>query len=177
MQNICYTGNPVQIFSAATDEELLDTEFLIQTTDKFYEANQTWKRDMKGKTKKLFEFINSHSRQTRYTMEIFKCGIKGCAMCKPIRMPMNIWNEIIHRPKFIPMPEPVVDNIVEQNKKNMKFKSYAELKNKSTEEIYRPSFVATIKYENATLSLWKEFDQYINDTIKSAHGNKVPTKL
>ena len=79
---IYYCGNNLQIFSAATDDDIKITNNVISKIDESYDSTCTQKVQMEGKTKKLFHFIDTHSRKSRYHLGISKCGKEECKFVK-----------------------------------------------------------------------------------------------
>ena len=115
-----YSNIPIQVFDAANEIEIKEAYILIKNTidNPFDENNTNWQH-IRNNNNDLMKFIKSHCRRERYHLEIFKCGKVTCKICKPIRMPNALWNEIIKRPRFIPLPVPK-KKIIKMKKLNMK---------------------------------------------------------
>jgi hypothetical protein len=62
-----------------------------------------------------------------YFFEIKKCGKDGCDICKPVRLPQEVFQQI----KPFPNPEPGADD---------HYKSFEQIYGKETTEKFRPSF-------------------------------------
>ena len=76
---------------------------------------------------KLKSFISHCCRSARYSFDILKCGNTTCELCKPVRLPSDIFSKLIH----LPFPVPSADG---------HYQPFIEAYNKpSSSEEHRPS--------------------------------------
>ena len=54
---------------------------------------------------KIYSFIQHCCQSSHYTFDILKCGDNNCALCKPVRLPKEVFDKIKH----ISLPKPGAD--------------------------------------------------------------------
>ena len=75
----------------------------------------------------LSKFLDHCCRRRHYFFEIKKCGKDGCKICKPVRLPQ----EVIQQIKPFPDPGPGEDD---------HYKPFEQIYGRKTSEKFRPSF-------------------------------------
>ena len=129
------------MFEPANDIDMKDAFTLIkEKIDKTFDHKKTTWQEIYKNNDRLVAFIQSHCRRERDHLEIFKCGKINCKVCNTIRMPTQLWDELMKRSRFIPLPTP--RDISEKDGK-IEYENYQYLKYKTTSEIHRPSYKIT----------------------------------
>ncbi|PKY34602.1 hypothetical protein RhiirB3_499282, partial [Rhizophagus irregularis] len=82
------------------------------------------------KHKPLVEFIKTHCQERAYSFQIKKCNQPSCEVCYPIRMPIDVFQNLY----FLPDPVPSRDN-------PDRYETFANLYGKFTTEKFRPSLI------------------------------------
>jgi len=97
-------GRPIQICDPASDSDLI-------AVWKYFQAKVDYSLDSTWTTWNDFDRNNP---KTSYHIEYFKINIKRCS-CGIICMPMNVWETLVGRPRFLPFPMPASENAEEYN--------------------------------------------------------------
>ena len=116
-------------FSAATTEEIDNfwSALLVLDETLKWEDKITRKAVEHSSHEKLKSFISHCCRSARYSFDILKCGNTTCELCKPVRLPSDIFSKLIH----LPFPVPSADG---------HYQPFIEAYNKpSSSEEHRPS--------------------------------------
>ena len=105
-----YSGNQVIISESATDQQIQQAhEWVKSTIDESYDQSVGEWSNVRKNNLDLVQFLRKHTRQERCSLEVFKCGDASCEVCKPVRMPMSVWEELSGRPRYLPLPKRVSD--------------------------------------------------------------------
>ena len=80
-----------------------------------------------GSHENLKNFISHCCRSARYSFDILKCGNTTCELCKPVRLPSDIFSKLIHLPFPVPSSDGHYQEFIE---------AYT---NPSSSEEHRPS--------------------------------------
>ncbi len=91
---------PVQTQSPCTPQEIDDLWQRIQEVDSTVLTTDTRKEHLKARTQ-LKAFMSHCCVQRHYFFCIKKCGVAGCKMCMPPRLPCDVFNQL----NFFPDPE------------------------------------------------------------------------
>ena len=91
---------PVQTQSPCTPQEINDLWQRIQEVDSTVLATDTRKEHLKA-CSQLQAFMSHCCVQHHYFFCIKKCGVAGCKICKPPRLPCDVFNQL----HFFPDPE------------------------------------------------------------------------
>ena len=116
--------NPFSVFVAATEEEIHSLWENVRKIDGSLERTDTTKELTKGK-KEYQEFMHSHCKIRHYMFSIKKCNDIECSVCKPPRLPADVFCDIHH------LPDPIPDGD--------KYKDFEEVYGSQTSEKHRPS--------------------------------------
>ncbi|XP_070538845.1 uncharacterized protein [Ptychodera flava] len=122
-------GNPCIIGEPANDTLMTELWDTISTIDDSVTQDDTTTKLLQGKTK-LQAFLNHCTVRRHYYFMISKCGDISCKLCKPPRLPQDVFQGI-HK---LPDPVPTEDGD--------HFKSFEELYGTETTEKFRPSLVS-----------------------------------
>ena len=60
-----------------------------------------------GSNKRVKSFYGYLYKTNLLPFGSFECGKTECIVCKPIRIPKQIWDKISKRPRLIHLPEPI----------------------------------------------------------------------
>ena len=120
------------IFSSATTEELSEFWSVILCIDESLKENGVYRQDTIANHRKIMDFMAHCCQSSHYSFDILKCGESNCTICKPVRLPSNIFNKLHH----IPHPVPGEDG---------HYLSFTRVFGSATTEEYRPSFKPSSK--------------------------------
>ena len=115
---------PFQPFYAACEEDMDTFQDTVKLIDESVDPKNTNKQ-MVFKAKKFNEFYESHCQSRNYMFSVKKCGKPSCLVCKPPRLPIDVFNSLNH----LPDPEPLGD----------KYRDFSTLYGQPTSEKHRPS--------------------------------------
>ena len=128
-QRLHLKDEPFKVISAASHQqkdelwsELKTIEPLIQHTDR--------SRSIIDQRPGLKRFLEHCCCSRTYMFSVKKCFKPGCSMCKPPRLPQNLWQNVHH------LPDPVPQNNGEH------YKSFSEFYGSKTTEEHCPSLSA-----------------------------------
>jgi hypothetical protein len=132
-----WTGESLQQFDAATDDEVKAMWEQVLKIDGSLEIGKLTKAGLAGK-QPLQEFLKCHTLLRKYPMHIFKVVDCVCAFCasgiiKPIRMPADEFARV----HVLPDPQPRT-----RQGEDLHYKTFEELYGTETTEKYRPSLLA-----------------------------------
>ncbi|CAB4401187.1 unnamed protein product [Rhizophagus irregularis] len=113
----------------ASDSEINEMFENILRINSTLTKNETTKQQLR-KHKSLVKFIEIHCQERTYTFQIKKCNQPTCEVCYPVRMPIDIFQNLY----FLPDPVPSRDNPDH-------YKQFANLYGKPTTEQFRPSLI------------------------------------
>ena len=140
LSNISYDDKALLVTSGALDQSIVDAfEFLKQKVDPTLNPQKTTWADLRKDNKLLIQFFDSHTRHDRYHFELFKCGKLSCDICQKVKMPIDVWDTLLKRPRLVPLPTPTA----ESTPTNVKYESFDVLKDVVTEAKHMPSYVPT----------------------------------
>ena len=153
IRRLCLKGKHFEVYSAASMqaiEEIWDNLHSIDTSLKFGDKYQ---KGSLSSHPSLKDFLDHCCQQRHYSFCIKKCGEADCAICKPPRLPPEIFSQIHH----LPDPTPASDG---------HYKQFSDVYGKATTEAHRPSiakrtgrnkslpFVASVQHvRNVTLMI------------------------
>ena len=95
-------GEKFQVFTAATASELDSFWIALLAVDKEFKLTHSDKVSAKDVTPPLSQFFNHCCHQRHYFFDILKCGDIECTVCKPPRLPSNVFSKLGHLPNPIP---------------------------------------------------------------------------
>ena len=123
-------GEPFQNFTSA-DSISMDTIWsALLTTDSTLTQSVTAKSCL-PKHPTLQRFLRTHCHIRHYSFGMKKCGLSTCSVCKPPRLPKEVFDHLA----FIPDPMPSVDP--------NHYKPFSAVYGKQTNESYRPSLTSS----------------------------------
>ena len=115
---------PFSVFVAATEEEIQSLWDNVRKIDGSLERTDTTKVLTKGK-EELQEFMQNHCKIRHYMFSVKKSSDADCSICKPPRLPPDIYGNIHH------LPDPIPDGD--------KYKDFEEVYGSQTSEKHRLS--------------------------------------
>ena len=118
-------GEPFKVFNAATKEEIDAFWSAMSSVDTAVTPTAT-KESLRA-LPQLQKFIDHCCRKRHYSFEIRKCGSRDCNMCKPIRLPLEVFSQL----KQLPDPMPG---------KDQHYLPFQDVFGHPTSEEHRPSF-------------------------------------
>lgn len=94
-------GNPVQVRTAATQDEIVDNFESVHFIDNSLKMGALSQATLKD-AKDLQAFMSTHCSSTHYLFQIKKCGMESCQYClhHPVRLPPSVFELL----KFVPLP-------------------------------------------------------------------------
>ncbi|RGB32122.1 hypothetical protein C1646_670405 [Rhizophagus diaphanus] len=107
-------------------------KLIILEIDKSLNISKTT-AEILSKKKDLQEFLKMHCRIRHYSFQIKKCNNINCGICKPIRLPLHVFENI----DFLPNPVP----------SNYCYKEFETIYHTDTTEQFRLTLITAI--ENA----------------------------
>ncbi|PKY62399.1 hypothetical protein RhiirA4_488807, partial [Rhizophagus irregularis] len=127
--------NHFQHYDPANDQNIDDFFKIILEIDKSLNISETT-AEILSKKKDLQEFLKTHCRIRHYSFQIKKCNNINCGICKPIRLPLHVFENI----DFLPDPVP-------SNSNTDCYKEFETIYRTDTTEQFRPTLITAI--ENA----------------------------
>lgn len=97
VQRLELKGKKCSAFSGATEEDIENFWEVLQTVDSTLTLEETIKKAIKGK-KDLEAFLDYCCVGRHYSFSIKKCGKDDCSICKPVRMPNDVFQTLRHLP-------------------------------------------------------------------------------
>ena len=128
-------GTALKVSDAANDVEIEAAwNHLRERVDKKISKHVTAWKQVEKHCPELMKFLEKHTRSDRYTFEVFKCNESSCKVCKVIRMPLELYTElVVNRPRMIPLPQ-------ENPNDSKHYLNYCDVIYINTGPEYRPSF-------------------------------------
>ena len=111
---------------AASDPDIEEMWENVTAIDPSVDPRETLNKGNLSSKPHLVNFLNHCCRQRHYFFEIKKCGESSCTICKPVRLPDDIFRGLMH----LPDPTPCSDG---------HYKPFTEIFGKETSENHRPS--------------------------------------
>ena len=119
-------GKPFGVYAAASEEEIEEVWNALHQIDSSLKYGDTYRKASLKSHPSLCEFI-SHCCQIRhYSFCVKKCGSSSCSICKPPRLPLDVFSKV----HFIPDPVPDADG---------HYKEFKNVYGTATTEKHRPS--------------------------------------
>ena len=122
----------ISMFSSATTEELSEFWSVVLSIDETLIENNGYRQDTILNHDKIVAFMAHCCKASHYSFDILKCGQPNCTICKPVRLPRNIFEKLHH----IPHPTPGEDG---------HYLPFHSIFGSATNEEFRPSFKAPSK--------------------------------
>ena len=91
-------GNAVECFTAAAESEMEEVWENVLSIDDTASMDQKWVKAVLKKHPKLVEFMDHCCHRRHYMFCIKKCGEQECQICKPPRLPHDVFDEIKNLP-------------------------------------------------------------------------------
>ena len=111
---------------AASDSDIEEMWENVTAIDPSVDPRETLNKGNLSSKPHLVNFLYHCCRQRHYFFEIKKCGESSCTICKPVRLPDDIFRGFMH----LPDPTPCSDG---------HYKPFTEIFGKETSENHRPS--------------------------------------
>ena len=83
-------GKKFNIFQSATQQEIEDFWEILLTIDSSLTRDDTTQKSLE-KLKSLQHFISHCCTFHKYSLTIRKCGVESCTLCRPIKMPPQVF--------------------------------------------------------------------------------------
>ena len=123
---ISLKGKVIEGFSAATEQDIAEFEKGLLEVDKTVTIGEKLKKASLDDHQKLKAFYNHCCQLRHYSFCIKKCGKLDCDICKPPRLPSEVFEKLA----FLPDPVPQGDG---------HYKPFDTIYNTVTSEEHRPS--------------------------------------
>ena len=130
-------GKCVKSVAAASQDELTSFWSAIMAIDSTLAQDGCYtQKEMKGdRHKQICDFIAHCCQPSHYSFDILKCGSESCTLCRPIRLPKDVFDKLHH----IPHPTPGADD---------HYLAFSEVFGKDTSDNHRPSLTAKKSRKN-----------------------------
>ncbi|XP_065895962.1 uncharacterized protein [Dysidea avara] len=102
MERLQLKDEKIKVVSAASDDEIELMWSYLHTIDDSLSSGVTLQKEALDKKPQLKAFIDHCCRTRKYMFQIKKCGSISCCICKPPKLPTEIFQSI----NFIPDPVP-----------------------------------------------------------------------
>ena len=101
-QRLELKGKKFSVGTAASEAEISDLWSQLKEIDPEFDLSPTDKIPRKKVTQNLQAFLKHCCRERHYFFDIKKCGNAACTICKPPRLPPDLFSKLQHFPD--PMP-------------------------------------------------------------------------
>ena len=115
---------PILTFHAASQDDIAALQDKVKLIDDSMDPKNTQKQSAM-KQKVFQEFYEAHCRSRHYMFSIMKCGKPSCTVCKPPRLPSEVFGDLHHLPDPVPLGE--------------RYQDFSTGYGQPTSEKYRPS--------------------------------------
>ena len=119
-------GKSFEVFSAASGPEIEEVWNSLHSIDGILNVGDKHQKASLTSHPSLKDFLSHCCQQKHYSFSVKKCGDTSCHICKPPRLPSEIFSQIHH----LPDPTPESDG---------HYKSFSDVYGTTTTEIHRPS--------------------------------------
>ena len=103
LQRLQLKGKAFQMFTSASAEEL---EQFCSSLHCFDDSlTMSIKKAQIGQYPRLQAFLQHCCRERHYFFDILKCGKPDCGICKPVRLPKEVFQQLHHLPDPTPGPD------------------------------------------------------------------------
>jgi hypothetical protein len=92
----------VCIFCSACLDEISNFWSTLLILDSTLNMEGTFTKETIKKYLKVLKFIDHCCQESHYVFDILKCGESTCELCKPVRLPFEVFNKLRHIPHPIP---------------------------------------------------------------------------
>ena len=99
-QRLELKGQKFQCFTAATEADIEEFWLSLKSVDASVTPEEKWVKALLPQHPKIKEFIEHCCQLRHYSFCIKKCGKIDCAICKPLRLPSNVFQQV----NFLPDP-------------------------------------------------------------------------
>ena len=159
-------GTALKVSDAANDVEIEAAwNHLRERVDKKISKHVTAWKQVEKHCPELMKFLEKHTRSDRYTFEVFKCNESSCKVCKVIRMPLELYTElVVNRPRMIPLPQ-------ENPNDSKHYLNYCDVIYINTGPEYRPSFFRGMTVHEQ--SSHKAAAKLLDNAVKKKEGQSM----
>ncbi len=123
---LCLHEEGILMFNSATSSEISEFWSTLLIIDSTLKEETRYTKKNFHEYAGAIEFISHCCRSTHYSFDILKCGIASCRLCKPVRLPEDVFGKLHH----LPHPMPGEDG---------HYIPFSEVFGKETSEEHRPS--------------------------------------
>ena len=88
----------IQCYAAAKPDEISDFWSVIIALDATLDENGKYVKANIENHETIYRFIQHCCQASHYTFDILKCGDSSCTLCKPVRLPREVFDTIKHIP-------------------------------------------------------------------------------
>ena len=144
---------PIRTYISATPQEISEFWTAIISFDSTLEEGAKYVKGNIGEHEKISEFLQHCCRMGQYTFDVLKCGKDTCNICKPVRLPRDVFDQIKH----IPFPIPGEEG---------HYLRFAEVLGMDTTEEHRPSLKnKTTRTKSRTLPFYASIQHVKNSQL------------
>ena len=90
--------NYIKSYASASSAELDEFWSAVISIDATLREKEKYRKEDLKNHSVISEFMSHCCQSTQYTFDILKCGELSCTLCKPIRLPCDIFQKLHHIP-------------------------------------------------------------------------------
>ena len=90
--------NDIRSFASASPDELHDFWSAVIAVESTLQEGGRYCKDNLDQHSSIAEFISHCCQSTQYTFNILKCGKVTCTLCKPVKLPADVFQKLHHIP-------------------------------------------------------------------------------
>ena len=129
-QRLKLKGEPFTVFTSATPDDLEELQAVLKQVQPDIDLDKVSKKSLPS-LPRLQSFLDHCCRTRHYSFSILKCGSTDCSMCKPPRLPREMFDTLHH------IPDPIREGDV--------YKPFSEVYGTETTEKDRPTLPSSAK--------------------------------
>lgn len=94
LQRLGLHGEKFQVFPAACADNMKELWSALECVDSTLKYGDKFRKADLEDHKALVDFMNHCCQSRHYSFTVKKCGQVSCSMCKPVRMPSELFDQI-----------------------------------------------------------------------------------
>ena len=141
-------------YTAATATEISEFWSAIIAVNATLEEGGRYVKSNINEHRDISQIIHHCRRMGHYTFDVLKCGEEACELCRPVRLPREVFDLIKH----LPFPEPGEDG---------HYKAFSDVfgSDRCTSEEFRPSQKKVTKTKVKTLPFYASVQHIKNSQL------------
>ena len=123
---LCLHETAIKMFACATTDEISDLWSTLLIIDSSLNESVRYTKKNFEECIGIVEFMKHCCRSNHYSFDILKCGSASCTLCRPVRLPIDVFKTLHH------LPHPM-------SGEDDHYAPFADVFGKPTTEEHRPS--------------------------------------